>query len=160
MRHRLLVLRRRARRPRPSRSSGLTYAKRFHCILLATLVCCDSVCRIFAGVSGRLRTVDADRVPHRERDRRRGRHRRRLADADDAALRLVLQADVDLRDVRHAGEQVPLHVRVDHLAGVAIEDAILEQREVQRADDAAVDLALGGEPARRRGRSPGSRARA
>ena len=49
-------------------------------------------------------------------------------------------------NVGHAREQVPLHVRVHHLPGVAIEDAILEQREVERPDDAAVDLALGRQP--------------
>ena len=54
---------------------------------------------------------------------------------------------VDLRDVRHAGQQVPLHVRIDHLAGVAIENPILEHGEVERADDAAIDLAFRREPA-------------
>ena len=57
--------------------------------------------------------------------------------------RLIHQHDVDLRNVGHPGEQIHLHVRIHHLAGVPIEDAILEQREVQRADDAAVDLAFG-----------------
>ena len=58
---------------------------------------------------------------------------------------MFVQHDVDLRHVGHAGQQVPLHVRVHHLAGDAVEDAILEQREVERADDAAVHLALGGQ---------------
>ena len=85
------------------------------------------------------------RVAHRVGDRRCRRDGRRLADADHAALRHVVQHDVDLRHVGHAGQQVHLHVRVHHLAGHAIEDAVLEQREVDRRDDAAVGLALRGQ---------------
>ena len=39
--------------------------------------------------------------------------------------------DVDLRHVGHPGEEIPLHVRIHHLAGVAVEDAIFVESEVQ-----------------------------
>ena len=46
------------------------------------------------------------------------RDRRRLADADDAALRHVVHVDDDLRHVLDAAELVELHVGVDLPAGV------------------------------------------
>src|SRR5262249_15871904 len=73
----------------------------------------------------------------------RGGYRGRLADTDHAALRLLLDVNVDLRDVRHAREQIPLHVGIHHLARVPVEDAVLVQSEVQRTDHSSVALALG-----------------
>ena len=88
----------------------------------------------------------AGRVAYGIRDCRRGRHGRRLADADHASLGHVVQHDVDLRHVGHPGQQVELHVRIHHLTGHAVEEAVLVQRKVDGRDDAAVHLALRGQP--------------
>ena len=53
--------------------------------------------------------------------------------------------DFDLRDVGHAGQQIPLHIRIHHLARVPVEDAVLVQREVQRTDHSAIALAFRGQ---------------
>ena len=72
------------------------------------------------------------------------RDRRRLADADDAALRHVVHVDDDLRHVLDAAELVELHVRIDLPAGVPVHDALLEQGVVDAHDDAAGHLRLAG----------------
>ena len=89
------------------------------------------------GGQGQAANGHANRIPDCECNRRGRGHSRWFPESDDAALRLVFDPHVDLGDIRHTCEQVPLHVRVDHLPCIAIEDAIFKQREVERSDDAA-----------------------
>src|SRR5207248_2756592 len=85
----------------------------------------------------------ADRIPDGARNRCCRWNGWRLADADHSTFRLRFEMDLDLRDVGHAGEEVPLHIWIHHLSGVPVEDAIFIQREVDRSDDAAIALAFG-----------------
>src|SRR5204862_4278586 len=71
-----------------------------------------------------------------------GGNGRRLADADDAALRHVHHVYDDLRHVLDAAQLVELHVRVDLPPRGAVHDALLEQRVVHAHDDAAGHLRL------------------
>src|SRR5215831_16051534 len=84
----------------------------------------------------------AGRIAHSAGDGGRSGYRGRLADTDHSTLGLLLDVDFDLRDVGHAGEQIPLHVRIYHLTRVPVEDAVLVQSEVQRTDHSAIALAL------------------
>src|SRR4030095_13937238 len=65
-----------------------------------------------------------------------------LADADDAALRVVEEVDLDVPEVGRPRELVRVHVGVDLQAARAVEAPVLEEAVVDAADDAAVDLAL------------------
>ena len=115
---------------------------------------CWSAASTVSGVNGQFADPHAGGVRHRVGDRRGGRNDRRLAEADHAALRLIDQRDVDDRDVGDTRQQVPLHVRVHHLRGVAIEDPVLEQREAEPHDDAAVASGCRRSSCRRSSRSP------
>src|SRR5262249_30471217 len=72
----------------------------------------------------------------------RGGDGRRLADADDAALRHVVHVDDNLRDVADGAELVELHVGVHLPARRAVHDAVFEQGVVDAHDDAARGLRL------------------
>ena len=68
---------------------------------------------------------------------------RRLAQRVDAHVAVFAPDDRDdLRHVDRAGDLVHVHVRVHHRAGLAIEDAVLEQREADALDHRAADLVL------------------
>ena len=74
--------------------------------------------RTRSGVNGAYGHAHADGVEDGVADGGGGRDRRRLADADDAALRHVHHVDDDLRHVVDAAELVELHVGIDLPAGV------------------------------------------
>jgi len=76
--------------------------------------------------------------------------RRRLAEGAHALLAAGPEDGLDVRHVGGAGDAVPLEVRVDHRADVAVQDPLLEEREADALDDGADDLALGGLAADRR----------
>src|SRR3989442_14933217 len=94
------------------------------------------------GCKGRIGHANADGVENRIADGGGGRDRRRLADADHAALGHVHHVHHDVRHVLDAAELVEFHVRVDLPAGLAVEDALLEESVVDAHDDAAGDLRL------------------
>ena len=89
--------------------------------------------------------ADADGVEDRVADRGGGRDSRRLADADDAALRHVVQMNDDLRHVFDAAELVELHVGIALPAGIAVHDAFFKQGVVNAHDDAPGHLGLAGQ---------------
>src|SRR5262249_48984276 len=99
-------------------------------------------CQNAFGCKGRFGHTDADGIENRVADGGGGRDGRRLADANDAALRHVHHVHHDLRHILNAAELVELHVRVDLPAGLAVEDALLEEGIVDAHDDAARDLRL------------------
>ena len=109
-----------------------------------------SVSSTRAGVSGSAVGATAGRMRERIRDRGRGRHDRRLAEPLRAEVRQVHVRQVDEvdEDLGHVGERrhlVVVEVAVDRDPVVGSTTQLLGERVADALDDAALDLARGGE---------------
>src|ERR1039457_2502022 len=89
--------------------------------------------------------ADADGIRNSVGDGGGGRNRGRFANADYTAFRHVEENDINLRHVGDTSELVSFKIRIQHDASVGIHHAFFVKRVTHAHDDAAIDLAFGGE---------------
>src|SRR5690606_36888982 len=95
--------------------------------------------------NGNAADARADRVRHGVGNGRRSGNGNRFANANHAALRHVEKYEINFRNVRNTRQLVGFEIRVEHDARHTVHHAPFVKSVTDSHDDAAIDLAFGGE---------------